>query len=287
MAIANAPLDSTLISSFKEIIGKAWKVQARIHKLFKKIGNIELINNEKIKLKIIGQRTFYEKAKMMFIAGRHHQTIYGVDRMGGQTGRWEDNVFFSAVMRNEFNKVSGTNAVEILDEAFSAFNSKSISPNLILLSPEYNYKDKFFLEDKRFISKMNEPKQDDDLWHFYLGTFNNIPVYTSFSDFLKNKIVVCNFKQAFKMRYKTNPNWFEDELTVDIRLVSEDEAKKRLEENPAKWKNTEEGIVLTDDEALTMIKTSVVIDIWATVDFQILNKEAYIVGYVKSENIIE
>jgi hypothetical protein len=121
------------------------------------------------------------------------------------------------------------------------------------------------------------------MWLFYLGTFDDIPIYTSFSDFLKNRILVCDFKQSFKMRYKTNPDWFEEEFKVDVNVVTNEEAAKRLEENPAKWKNTEEGIALTDEEALTLIRTSIIMDIWATVDFQILSEDTYVIGFIKAD----
>ena len=85
------------------------------------------------------------------------------------------------------------------------------------------------------------------------------------------------------MRYKTNPDWFEQELTVRITEVTDEEAKQKLAENPAKWQNTDDGINLTNEEALVLIKTSIIMDIWATVDFQVLNKEAYVVGFVKSD----
>jgi len=283
IAIVNAQLNPTFVNNFKDLIGKAWKSQARIHKLFKKRGNTEHITSDETKLRIIGQRTFFEKAKMMFIDGEHHQTIYGVDRMGGETGRWEDNEFFSSIMKGEYNKVTGTNAVDALDKSIQELKSNNIIPDLILLSPEYSYREQSLLDDKRFVSKMNEPQEGNDMWLFYLGTFDNIPIYTSFSDFLKNRILVCNFNQSFKMRYKTNPEWFEEEFKVDVSVVTNEEADKRLAENPTKWKNTEEGITLTDGEALTLIKTSVIMDIWATVDFQILSKETYVIGFIKAD----
>jgi hypothetical protein len=282
-AIASAKINQTFVSDFKEIVGKVWKNEARIHKLFKKIGNTEKIIDEKIKLKIIGQRTFFEKAKMMFIDGEHQQNIYGVERMGGETGRWEDDEFFSTIMKGEYNKVSAVNVVDALEKSILKLKRKKTTPDIIIMSPEYSYREQSFLDDKRFVSKMNEPQEMNDMWLFYLGTFDNIQIYTSFSDFLKNRILVCDFKQSFKMRYKTNPNWFEEEFKVDVSEVSDDEAKKRLQENPSKWKYTEEGISLSEEESLTLIKTSVIMDIWATVDFQILSKDSYVIGFIKED----
>ena len=65
--------------------------------MFKTIGNAQHIIDKEIKLNIIGQRTFFEKAKMMFIEGEHSEMIYGMDTMGGEVGRWEDNAFLAPI----------------------------------------------------------------------------------------------------------------------------------------------------------------------------------------------
>jgi hypothetical protein len=286
-AIAAAPLSQNKIDNYREALGKAWKSQARINRLFKRIGTTELVTDNEIKLKHIGQRTFFEKAKMMFIEGEHYQMIYGVDRMGGEIGRWEDTEFFSTIIRSEHNKVTGTSALEVLNKAIAHLKSKEVIPDLILLSPEYSYKDKALLESKLFVSKINEPVEENEISFYHLGTFDGIPIYTSFSEFLKNRVLVCEFKKAFKMRYKTNPTWYENELTVDVKEVTDEEAKRRLEEQPDKWKKTEDGIELSDEDALTLVKTSVIIDHWSTLDFQIEDKESFVMGYIKTESKTE
>lgn len=285
--IAAAPLSQSKIDNYRDAIGKAWKSQARVNKLFKQIGSAELINDDEIKLKHIGQRTFFEKAKMMFIEGEHYQMIYGVDRMGGEIGRWEDTEFFSTILRSDHNKVTGKSVLEVLNKAIAQLKSKEILPDLILLSPEYSYKDKTLLESKLFISKIHEPIEENGISFFHLGTFDGVPIYTSFSEFLKNRVLVCEFKKAFKMRYKTNPSWYDNELTVDVKEVTEEEAKRRLREQPDKWKKTEDGIELSDEDAITLIKTSVIIDHWSTLDFQIEDKELFVIGYIKTESNIE
>ncbi|MBM6707139.1 hypothetical protein H6A68_08860, partial [Bifidobacterium pullorum subsp. saeculare] len=81
-------------------------------------------------------------------------------------------------------------------------------------------------------------------------------------------------------RYRTSPDWYEEELKVDVSVITDEEAERRLKEDPDKWKNGEGGVILSDEDALILIKTSVIIDIWTTLDFQVLDKEAYIVGYI-------
>lgn len=281
-AIALAPLHQPFVANFKKIIGDAWKSQARIHRMFRQFGNSLNVNDKEVKLKHIGQRTFFEKAKMMFTE-QNNQMIYGVDRMGGETGRWEDNYFFSTIRQAEFNKASGASVLEVLNEAISELNKKQIVPNIILLSPEYSYKDDKFLKSERFVSKLNEQLPENELAQFCIGTYDGIPVYTSFSDLLNNSIMICNFNEAFQMLYKTNESWYEDVLTVDVIEVTDEEAQRKLGENRAKWTTVEDGGILTDEEALLLIKTSVIMDIWTTIEFKVINKEAYIIGYIKSE----
>lgn len=281
-AIALAPLHPPYIAKFRESIGNAWKSQAKIHKMFRQLGNVVDVSGQDIKLKHIGQRTFFEKAKMMFIE-QNHQTIYGIDRMGGEIGRWEDNYFFSTIRQNEFNNVSGSSLLEVLNEALAELNRKDIVPNIIFLEPEYSYKDDEFLNSERFVSKINTSMPENELTQFCIGTFDGIPIYTSFSHLLKNSVLVCNFTEAFEMLYKSNNSWYDNVLTVEVFEVEDEEAQRKLSENRAKWTNIEEGETLTDEEALLLIKTSVIINIWTTIEFKVINKEAYVIGYIKSE----
>lgn len=283
-AIAAAPLSQDKIGSFRESIGKAWKSQARIKRLFKRIGIIEHITKDEIKLKHIGQRTFFEKAKMMFIDDDNYQMIYGIDGMGGQIGRWEDTEFFNTVIMTDHNKVVGSSVVEVLNKAIAQLKSREVIPDLILISPEYSYKDKALLESKLFDSKVHEPTNEDEIAFFSLGSFDGVPMYSSFSELLNYRVLVCEFKRAFKMRYKTNPDWYEGELTIKVKEVTDEEAIRRLTEQPEKWKKTEDGIELSKEDALTLIKTSVIIDHWSTLDFQIIDKESFVMGYIKSES---
>src|SRR5690606_39271787 len=127
------------INSFRNLIGEAWKSQARISAIFKQVGSCEHITDENIRLKLIGQRTFFEKAKMMFIDGEHHQMIYGVDRMGGEIGRWEDSEFFNTIAKVGHNKIIGTSILDVLNSCTAYLKDKKVNPSLILMAPEYAY----------------------------------------------------------------------------------------------------------------------------------------------------
>lgn len=283
-AIANAKLSPDKITNFKTLIGDTWKREARIHKLFKAYENVELIENPQTKLKIIGQRTFFERAKMMFIDGDYHSHIYGVERMGGNIGRWEDDAFFNIALSADHNKVGGSSLVEVLELALLEFEKKAIVPNLILLASEYSYQDDQFLKNEHFVPKRLDSQEHhfEDVF-FHLGTYKKIPVYTSFSILIDNRVLICNFTYSFKMLYKTNPEWYDNELKVEVTEISDETAVAKLNENPDKWRFTEDEIELTGDDALILIKTSIQIDIWTTIDFQVMDRESYVVGYINAE----
>lgn len=278
-SIADTELSQDKINDFKETIGKVWERAANIRKLFKKYDNRQLILDNNIKLRIIGQTTFFEKAKMMFIDGDKYQEIYGIGDMGGVIGRWEDDEFFNTITKDEFNRVRGASALETLDTAIAELKNKNVIPNLILIAPEYSYKDAKFLESDRFVPKTEMSMEESG--YSFLGTFDDIPVYTSFSALLNNKIVVCDFNSAFKMVYKSDENWYNNEFKVEVLKISDEEANARLRENPTKWKNEDDGIIRSENDALTLIKTSVIINTWTVLEFKILSKEAYVIGNIK------
>lgn len=281
--ISLAQLSQNKIKAFRKLTGKAWFSQAHINRLFKKIGTIEIISNDETKLKNIGRRIFFEKAKMMFIEGENNQQIFGIDKLGFDIGLWEDSEFFNTITQTDHNKVTGSSILEVLNKTIAQLKSQEVIPDLILMSPEHNYKNTELLNSKLFTPKNHTPNNKKDITSLLIGKFDSIPIYTSKSEFIKNRILVCNFKNAFKMRYKTDLKWFNNVLKVDITKVTNEEAHRRLKEHPDKWKMTEDDIKLDDKDALTLIKTSVIIDCWSTLDFQILDSESFILGYLKTE----
>lgn len=284
-SIVQTNLSVEKINNFKQIIGASWKSQARIHSIFKLKNNKQIILDPEVKLKIIGNKTFFEKAKTMFIDSPYYNNIYGVESMGGYVGRWEDDYFFSTIIKPDSVKLEGDSLLDILEKGIAFFSDKDILPDLIFISTDYSYKDNAFLKDKRFKIKSNSPDAHEGVNAFYLGDFDEIPIYTIFSSILKNKAVICNFETSFLMKYKTNPNWYEEELNVDVREISNDEAERKFAEDPERWQGVDNQIEMNHDEIINLIKTSVMIDIWTTLDFEILNKNSYLVGYIQPENL--
>lgn len=277
--IADAALDADRISGFKNAVGVLWKREARIRRLFERFGNF-IIAADNERLKIVGYNSFYEKAKMMFISGQHAETIFGSDTIGANIGRGEDEAFFRKIIKKEANTISEKSIVTLLIECVETLRKKGKAPNIIFVSPEFSYRDRELRDSGRFVSKIHDVQEDADISFFLIGTFDGIPMYSSYSRYLTNKVVVANFNNAFQMKIKEDPSWFENRLKVDILEVDDDKAQEKLNENPDKWRRVEDGIILSEEDALILIKTSVIMQIWSTVDFSILDAEEYIVGNI-------
>lgn len=278
--IAQTPLDDEKIDFFKSLIGSAWEGKASIRALFNHYKSKKMIPQRGQKLKIIGQRTFFEKAKMMFIKGKHHQDILNVNQMGGIIGTWENAEFFDTILKSECDTIYGKNSLEIIEEAILSLSNRKFKPNFILMSREMSYSNNELLDSEFFISKFKGNFKESAISTYLFGTYKKIPIFVLYSDYTKNRIIVANFKQAFTMLYKKSRKWYNDLLKIDINLVSDQEAERRLEDSPHKWSTTEDGVKLSKEDAITLIKTSVIIDIWSTTKFIVKNKKAFIIGQI-------
>lgn len=278
--IANTDLDDLRLTTFKTHVGNSWKNAAHITKLFKSRNNTVDRTEDDENLYKIGSKIILEGGKSAFIQAPQYREIFNMSDMGGKVGRWEDDYFFREIITSDPKQIKGGSLVKVLVRAIETLKEVDVQPDLILLSPQYSYKDEVFLKDERFISKMKELGVPEDVSNFYLGKFDNIPIYSSFSEQLRGKVVVCNFSQAFNMEFKTNQNWYEDLLEISVTPITLADAQLRLDVEPVRWKKTGDGSTLTDDEALAYIRTSILIDIWTILKFNVLNENAYIVGEI-------
>ncbi|RYE20123.1 MAG: hypothetical protein EOP45_11560 [Sphingobacteriaceae bacterium] len=281
-AIVNSPLAPRYVNEFKSNVGASWRNSARMRQLFKKNRNAVLILNDDIKLKRIGQRTFFEKAKIMFIDNEFHQKIHNMEVIGAQTGTWEDDEFFNTIIKNNLLYNTGSSYIDAIDIALKDLNTNGVTPTAIFISREATYSEHEFTDSPRFTSRYNEATTNQELRGFYLGTFDGIAVYCPFSNFIRNRVIVCDFAQSFEMIYKTHLDWFDEELNIEIKEVTPSDALRKLDENPSKWKLTEDGSEISNDEALLKVSTSVIMDIWSVADFRIKSSTSYVVVNVKA-----
>lgn len=278
--IADTNIDNPRVDMFKTHVGNSWKNAAHITKLFRSRNNTVDRTGDEENLYKVGSAIILEGGKSAFIEGHHYREIFNMSDMGGKVGRWEDDYFFTEAINVGTVQIKGRSLIKVLERAIEKLKKTEVQPDMILLSPQYSYKDEAFLKDERFISKLKELGIPEDEANFYLGKFDNIPIYTSFSQQLRGKVLVCSFLQAFNMEFKTNQDWYEDLLEISVMSIDDADAQLRLTTEPVKWKKTGDGNTLTDEEALAYIRTSILINIGTILKFNILNEQAYVVGEI-------
>jgi hypothetical protein len=280
--IASTDLSSGRIAEFKEMVGKAWNQRTRIRRIFKAFNNKTNVTGDDVKLMRVGQRAFFEKAKMMFIEGKHYQQIYGVEQFGGNIGGWEDTMFFEIVLKGK--EVEDSGLALVIDRCLAQLRNQGTAPTAIIVQTLAVYQDKSFTNSEKFEQTNAKHFNPDNVTFFLSGTYDGIQIFSSESSLIENKVVVCNFESAFEMRYKANSDWFENELSVEIEQITEEEAAKKLLNEPEKWIVTNEGVQLSDADALILIKTSIIIDCETIIDFRIKDSNKYIIGRVVDQN---
>lgn len=274
-SIVQAPLDRQNVDSFKSMVKKVWNSNAIIHIFFKHFGNIQNIYDQEIILRNFGYVIFYKKSKELFLESHEPPKI---DSIVEKICLKEENFFLKLITDADHHSVRDESMQDALIKSITELKNLGTVPNFVLLSSESFYKDNGLLNSCLFTSKQSNTLPKNDLDSFYIGTFENIPVYTSSSNSLNNIILVCNFNEAFQQLYKSTENPSESELNIDVQLVTDELANAKLEKERSEWTKSGDGITLTDEEALLFIKTSINIDIQRTVDYKIINKNAYIIG---------
>lgn len=279
--IADQNLSNIKIQDFKNLIGNSWKKNSTVNDLFSIFKNFEIVDECS---SFIGQKIPFEKGKKMFIDGDNYQPIHNVSEIGGQTARWIDDDFFNLVIANSKIIKQGNGIIETLDNCISSLEEKSIKASIALIPSEFSYKEESFLNNKNFKRKFEIEKMKDV--KYFIGTYKTIDIYISYSNLLENKIIVCDFEHSFKMKYKTNPDWFEEKLKVDVNLIDNEKALEIYNNNPNKWLTREYDIQLEKEEALVLIKNGVELEIGYYSEFEIVNNESFALGLIQNKTNI-
>ncbi len=280
--IAKENLDDEKITEFRELIGKAWLDAAFIRNLFHSRKNTQPVSGE---LSFIGQKTFFEQGKIMFISGKYYQSIYNISQIGSETGRWIDDHFFNTLNPADLHYVTDQDISELLTKCLKSLDTRKIKATIIILPSIYSYKDENFLNQKNFIRKSNLPDIDpnEPISKYLLGRYKNIDVFTSFSNVINDKIIVADFEKSFKMKYCSDKEWYSEELMVKVDTVTDDKAETKYESDPQKWtKRNSDELDLSKEEALILIKNAVEMHIGSYTDFEIVDKNSFVIGIIQN-----
>jgi hypothetical protein len=284
--ISQTPLSPMLINKFEEIVGNSWKKNTIIHNLFRKHENFISTTDTEVRLLLIGRSFCYHNSKSKFIEGEYHSEINFEQGMGEQVAIDEDNSFFYSILKDTSTIFKHPNISVVIEKLYTDLKEKGKTPDVIFISAD-SYRRNILLQNEKFVLKPKKVKESDQQELGYIGNFDNIAIYEFHGPVLNDRVVIADFEAAFNMILKKDDNWFETELQVDVTEIDDEEANWKLESNPGFWRNTYEGPPLSMEDALSLIKTAVNIEIWLNVNFQIQDKEAFAIGQVQEGELDE
>ena len=239
------------------------------------------ITTEADKTAKIGQKTFFGGGKKMFIEGDHYQNIYNMGEIGGETAKLIDESFFSIIFEDKVINVQNETILETIDSCIMELKEHDITPSIILIPSAYSWRDKVFLNDKRFIRKIySDEYNPEDIDVFLIGFLDDIPVYSCFNDEFNNKVMVCNLEKAFHMFYRTEAEWYKNELMVEVTEITVDQAEEIYEKNPSRWHNRGDVKGANKENSLIFIRNAIYFDIASFSKFEIIDEKAYSLGLI-------
>lgn len=282
--LSAANLDDSKIRWFTMQMQNAWKIETRIRKIFNILGEIIEVSDEYPEIKKLEQHNFIENGKKLFTKGDYVNAKNGLDHFASGFGKMENDLFIEIVENCDPVIIHETSLLILLDSALKQMQRNSITTTAIILESEYLYKDEEFFKSDRYTGYYNPIYHDDIINFFVLGEFDGIPIFLVDSPLLKDKVIISNFKKAFLMRHVVNKDWFENELSVEVNKISEELVEEKYFKNPGEWLRTDEGILLSEEDAKIKIRNSITIDFERFVDFEVRDKTQVIVGHI-TENL--
>jgi hypothetical protein len=270
--IADLKLSAEKVQSFQALIGNTWLNSSAAKQLFNYFNSEIPVTEENLELTRFGSKTFFHNAKTLF-TDENHQHIYGIEEMATNLSSLFDNTFFDLVIKSkEIDEQD--DLITALNEAINDLNLKGVEPTIIILSGEYAYQQQL-LSNSQFINKF---KMTSAIEGFNcIGTFGDIPVCSTFNELLKNKLIVADFYNSFSAEIYENQIWQNKQIEVEVSSITEEVAFAKLNQNKEHWLLDDNGNTLTEIEALTRIKNSVIIDVWIKAKFNIINTENFVI----------
>lgn len=269
--IAAAPLIPEKVKIFRDNFYNGWKDSKFTRKIFEHFGNIQKYEDTDRKLFLVGVRAFLEKGKSFFL--HDSDNVGGIDGIASSYGhdvsRAENRLFFQTVLKNKTEKVFSSLEVG-LDKSITKLRNSQKEPTAIFL----DYNQMFLYQNKKW---SNEKKID-----FAKGSYDGIPVFYVSDNVLGNRFIVADFGKAFTMLYREIENAFDNVLKIDITEITDELAKTKLQKEPDKWKNIN-GQPLSDEDALTYIKTSILLDYEIIEFIEINDSNAFEIGLIEEK----
>jgi hypothetical protein len=278
--LASKPIVETKVSEFREVVGKEWYYRSFLHRLFDAYSNYNEIEDSPT-IPISRIFVFSIGSKTMFIDGG--TALLGSADSGNVIANHEDGEFLNSIKTVDTPVRLFNTLISCLDTLIENVKKNKFNPSVIIIGSNLEYLREELTYNENFIPKWKAKDKSGASTSDY-ALYKEIPVYTSYNDDFDGYVVIADFENAFLLKQVRNAKWYKNQLQVDTITIDDTEAKRIFDESPDYWKTTSTEIELTEEEAMTYIKTGVIWDINTKGQFEVKNPLAYSIGQIQVKN---
>lgn len=258
-ALIDEPISPQKVESFRKIIKEQWDESRIVDKVFEFFKAVEL--NPEQELQFVGHgRINYQKAKFLFV-DKFYQNIYGID-WGHEIGRYISDFFIRKISKeNSVGKTNAKSLIEVLEESAN-FEFKNEKLNVVFVPMA-----SWFLIEKELSDSGNylsSRSSEQKTFPFeYLGIYRNSLIVIPLRAIQKNTAVSLNIPNGASLLRRTNANWIDQKLQLDVIEITRTEAEELLRK---------QGVSPPfKEELLNEVMAGILIEIGETLDFKVLN----------------
>ena len=266
------------INAYKNQLGEGWYNKSLVHQLFDKLGGTIISTDTTIEeLRLLRQVV----TKRAFFKTRESDDHQDATEYGSSIAQSEDNRISEAIIKHafsiDFSQIS--NNLSVLIELVRKNNFK---PSAIIIGSNWIYSaEPGLMTDKDYVHINNLPETKKE--YRKIGSYQNIPVYESYSILFEDYAIVADFEKAFELIQVQNETWYRKQLKIELGPISNEEALDIIQKSPdLKQPN---GIPLSEAEAIENLQTNLLLLAVIREKFEVKNNQALALGRLKPEEI--
>jgi len=264
--IAVSAMKAEAIEEFKLQVAASWKEQSGTFEIFEKFEIIQ--NTDSVPDNFIGIDQEISDIKQFFVNYDDSGDISILNTIGAQVGRMIDIKFFDTIKSSMPLSIHG-NLTKVVTQSIKELKSRGFTPDCILLEAVDLYSHDEFVNSTLYVKK--DFQEESDEISILNGWYDNVPIYTTFSNTLSRSVIVSDFKSAFRGTFDTNETWPHGVLQVSVDPINHEEAKQLAIHNSS-------GKTRPSENEITRIQNGVKVKLGINAIFSIIDESAVIVG---------
>ncbi|WP_271393111.1 hypothetical protein [Aequorivita sinensis] len=257
--IIDQPISDKKVKEFQSNVLKMWNNNNIIPSILKEYNCVEYLPND-IKIKGFGYFNLYTKMKSMFTE-KDNTFIYGASDVGANLARDIERQFYSTL---KFHK--------------DFIETKDLKSELDALIGQIGDKSSFVIfADWKGIDAINKEREVEYIQEskdkFIYAKYKGISILSK-SLVFPNTLLLIDLEKSIKYSIYTDDNWYDKELLIEVKELTQELIDSELEKYEEKWK-TNDGYEVNKEEAELLIKSSVLIKVLFKSEMKVIGTDNY------------